>query len=75
MGYRTENVKFLGQKPKNRDFDPVVPNSARVNIKKFELLYSQTPTKKFGGIRGDDLSGSLPLSTHNFGSSWNFYIL
>ena len=45
-------LNFRVKKPKNREFDPVVPISGRVNIKKFNWYGLKPPQKLFGGLWG-----------------------
>ena len=45
-------LNFWVKKPKNRDFDPVVPISGRVNIKILNCYILKPPQKIFWRIRG-----------------------
>ena len=52
-------LNFWVKKPKNRDFDPVVPISGRVNIKILNCYSLKPPQKIFGGSWGGARMTSL----------------
>ena len=62
-------LNFWVKKPKNRDFDPVVPISGRVNIKILNCYILKPPQKNFwrilgGGARMTSLAPGLCVGVY-----------